>query len=203
VTRVLVIRHGQSEANVPQIWTSAVEGYPLTPLGWEQAAALGVALKDRDVSALYASPLVRAQETAAALGEALGLETITLPGVEELHVGVHEGGSNEDVGPIAIGVFERWWLHDDLDHGFEGGETGRHIVERMARALDGLADAHPGQTVAMVSHGGAIAVGLTALCPELTPEFVSQNFLANTEVVEVVRAPDGTWRCESWATTTF
>ncbi len=203
MTRVLVIRHGQSEANVPQIWTSAVEGYPLTPLGWEQAAALGVALKDRDVAALYASPLVRAQETAQALGEALGLEPRTLVGIEELHVGVHEGGSNEDVGPIAIGVFERWWLHDDLDSGFEGGETGRHIVERMARALDGLADAHDGQTVAMVSHGGAIAVGLTALCPELTPAFVSQNFLANTEVVEVVRAPDGTWRCESWAATRF
>lgn len=203
MTRVLVIRHGQSEANVPQIWTSAVEGYPLTPLGWEQAAALGVALKDRDVAALYASPLVRAQETAQALGEALGLEPRTLVGIEELHVGVHEGGSNEDVGPIAIGVFERWWLHDDLDSGFEGGETGRHIVERMARALDGLADAHDGQTVAMVSHGGAIAVGLTALCPELTPAFVSQNFLANTEVVEVVRDAAGTWHCESWATTRF
>jgi probable phosphoglycerate mutase len=197
-TRIVVMRHGQAECNVPPIWTSAVEGYPLTQVGWEQARAAGEALRGRDVVAIHASPLLRAQQTAAAVGEALGLTPETLLGIEEMHVGVHEGGSYEDVGPIAVGVFERWWRDGDLDHGWEGGETGRDITSRIARALADVAAAHPGETSLVVSHGGAIAVGLTEMCEELGPAFVAQNFLENTATVEIV-LDDGRWHCESWA----
>ena len=48
-TRVLVLRHGQSEGNVAQVWTSSLEGYPLTELGREQARAAGERLADRGV----------------------------------------------------------------------------------------------------------------------------------------------------------
>ena len=45
-TRVLVLRHGQSEGNVAQVWTSTLEGYPLTERGREQARAAGERLAD-------------------------------------------------------------------------------------------------------------------------------------------------------------
>ena len=66
----------------------ALSSYPLTPLGWEQAAALGVQAQGprRRRSAPRRSCARR--ETAAALGEALGLEPVTLPGIEGC-VGVH------------------------------------------------------------------------------------------------------------------
>ena len=42
-----------------------------------------------------------------------------------------------------------------------------------------------------------MAVGLTELCPELTPAFVSEHFLPNTGVVELELRGDG-WHCLSW-----
>ena len=196
-TRVIVVRHGQAESNVPPLWTSAHHGYPLTELGREQARAAGESLRDRGVVAVYASRIQRAQQTAAAIAECLGIEPRTLPGVEEIDVGVHEGGHNDDVGPIAIEVFGRWWREGDLDHGFEGGETGRAIATRMRTALDEVSSAHAGAASVVVSHGGVMAVGLTEMCPELTPAFVSEHFLPNTGVVELERGDDG-WRCVSW-----
>jgi probable phosphoglycerate mutase len=197
-SRLLVARHGQSEGNVARVWTSAREGYPLTELGRTQARALGESFVGRDVVAVYASPLPRAQQTAHEVGTVLGLPVAVLEGVEELHVGHHEGGHDDEVGPIAEEVFGRWWRDGDLSSGFPGGETGEQIAARVRRALDAVADRHDGSTAVVVSHGGAMALGITALADNLDAAFVSQHILANTEVVELERTASG-WRCVSWA----
>ena len=197
-TRVLVLRHGQSEGNVAQVWTSSLEGYPLTERGREQARAAGERLVDRGVSAIYASPLPRAQQTAQEIGSVLGLAVESLPGVHELDVGVHEGEHDDTVGPVALDVFSAWWRDEDLTAGFPGGETGQQIVDRMRTALDSVADRHEGETVVVVSHGGAMAVGIQWLCDNLDALFVSQHILANCELVELRRDADG-WRCDVWA----
>lgn len=197
-TRVLVLRHGQSEGNVAQVWTSAFDGYPLTPHGRDQARAAGERLAAHGVSSIYASPLPRAQQTAAELGAVLGLPVSTLDGVQELDVGVHEGQHDDTVGPVALAVFGAWWREEDLSAGFPGGETGHQIVARMRSALDTVADRHEGATTVVVSHGGAMAVGLQSLCDNLDALFVSQHILGNCELVELRRDADG-WHCESWA----
>ncbi len=199
-TRVLLVRHGQSEGNVARVWTSAREGFPLTPLGHEQAAQVARTIAGRQPQAVYASVLLRAQQTAPAIADAAGLEVQLLDGVEELHVGVHEGGHDDVVGPVAIEVFGRWWRDGDLSGGFDGGETGEQIVARMRAALDGVADAHPGGTVVVVSHGGAMALASQAMCG-IDPLFVAHHLLANTDVVELVRTDEDGWACASWAGT--
>jgi probable phosphoglycerate mutase len=197
-TRLLVLRHGQSEGNVAQVWTSSPEGYPLTERGHEQARAAGERLADRGVTAIYASPLPRAQQTAQEVGTVLGLPVATLAGVHELDVGVHEGEHDEKVGPVALQVFSSWWRDEDLTAGFPGGETGQQIVDRMRTALDSVADRHEGTTSVVVSHGGAMAVGIQWLCDNLDAMFVSQHILANCELVELRRDADG-WHCDVWA----
>jgi broad specificity phosphatase PhoE len=185
-TRVLVLRHGQSEGNIAQVWTSSLEGYPLTERGREQARAAGERLAGRGVTALYASPLPRAQQTAEEVG------------VHELDVGVHEGEHDDTVAPVALDVFGRWWRDEDLTAGFPGGETGLQIVDRVGTALDSVADRHEGTTSVVVSHGGAMAVGLQSLCENLDALFVSQHILANCDLVELRRDEDG-WHCDAWA----
>ena len=197
-TRVLVLRHGQSAGNVARVWTSSPEGYPLTERGREQARAAGERLAGRGVAALYASPLPRAQQTAQEVGRVIGLPVATLAGVHELDVGVHEGEHDDRVAPVALDVFGRWWREDDLSAGFPGGETGFQIVERMRTALDSVADRHDGTTSLVVSHGGAMALGIQSLCDNLDALFVSQHILANCELVEL-RRDEGGWRCEGWA----
>jgi probable phosphoglycerate mutase len=197
-SRVLVVRHGQSEGNVARIWTSSREGYPLTVLGHEQARAVGETLTGEDVVAVYGSPLPRAQQTAAEIAAVIGLTHGVLDGVEEMHVGHHEGKHNDEVAPLAAEVFGRWWRDGDLSDGFPGGETGQQIADRMRAALDEVADRHTGSTCVVVSHGGAMAVGITALADNLDALFVSEHLLANTDVVDLERE-HGTWRVRTWA----
>lgn len=199
--RVIAVRHGQSEGNVARVWTSAVDGYPLTALGRQQARAVGEKVAGEGVRHLYSSPLPRARQTAEEIGAVLGLEPALADGVEEFDVGHHEGEDDETVGPMAIEVFTRWWRDDDLTASFTGGETGHQIVDRVRRAFDALADRHEGSTTLVVSHGGALAVGLNALCANLDSLFVSQHILANCDVVDLVRDDTGTWTCTSWAGT--
>jgi probable phosphoglycerate mutase len=197
-SRLLVVRHGQSEGNVARVWTSSRDGFPLTPLGREQARAVAATFVDDGVVAVYGSPLPRALQTAEEIGAVLGAPVSVLEGVEELHVGDHEGGHDDEVGPVASEVFGRWWRDGDLTSGFPGGETGEQIVARMRDSLDQVADRHVGATAVVVSHGGAMAVGITALADNLDASFVAQHILANTEVVSLERTAAG-WRCLSWA----
>lgn len=198
LTRIVVVRHGQSVGNVARVWTSARAGFPLTDIGHDQARGVGWSLADSGASAVYASPLLRAQQTAVEIGEVLGLAVATLEGVEEMHVGVHEGAHDDTIGPIALDVFGRWWRDGDLSARFEGGETGHEIASRMRASLEKVVAEHPGETVVVVSHGGVMAVALTEMSGNLDAEFVSQHILANCETVSVTY--DGSsWHCESWA----
>ena len=118
LTRVFVMRHGESEGNVAGIWTSARTGFPLTLRGREQARTAAGELVDRQITAVYGSTLVRAHQTADEVAAVLGLDAVVVEGVEELHVGIHEGSHDDEVAPVAMEVFGRWLNDDDLDHGF-------------------------------------------------------------------------------------
>lgn len=71
---IIFVRHGQSETNRRGIVSSAVEGYPLTEKGIEQAhRAAGTIASLPRVDAIYSSPVLRARQTAEILGERIGL----------------------------------------------------------------------------------------------------------------------------------
>lgn len=199
-TRVLLVRHGESEGNVANVWTSTHLGYPLTERGHEQARAVAHLLRAHEVAALYASPIPRAQQTAEEIGAVLGLPVRTLPGVEEFGVGVHEGVHDDDVAPIAAEVFGRWMRDGDLSASFEGGESGAEVVARVDAALATVVAENPGTTSVVVSHGGALALSMPALCTNLDVTTVVSHLLENTDVVEIERTDDG-WRCLTWAGT--
>jgi broad specificity phosphatase PhoE len=199
-TRRFAVRHGESTSNVRGIATSALEGYPLTTRGRRQAAAVGRELAGRGVERLYASRIQRARETAGIVADSLGAPLTVVPGLEEIDVGDFEGRSDADVQTSAVANFERWLSHDDLDHGFAGGETARETIARGAAALTDLAGRHPGGTLAVVSHGGVLALSLIHLCHNVTSRFAWNNLLDNCAVVEV-SVTGGEWTCTGWAGT--
>jgi broad specificity phosphatase PhoE len=199
-TRLFAVRHGESTSNVRGIATSALEGYPLTARGRGQAAAVGRELAGRGVERVYASRIQRARQTARIVADSLGTPLTVVPGLEEIDVGLLEGRSDGDVQTSAVANFERWLSHDDLDHGFQGGETAREAVTRGAAALTGLVGRHPGGTLAVVSHGGVLALSLIHLCHNVTSRFVWNHLLDNCAAVEV-SVTGGEWTCTSWAGT--
>ena len=71
--RLLLVRHGQTPANVLGVLDTAVPGPGLTDLGRRQAAALPEALAEERIDAIVVTDLVRTHETAAPLVAATGL----------------------------------------------------------------------------------------------------------------------------------
>ena len=96
------IRHGESEANAAGVIDTSVPGPHLTALGRQQAQAVAERLAMNDYEGVYASSMVRTQETAQPLADLMGQTTVVLPGLREVDAGVFEGQS-EDSGLGRIG----------------------------------------------------------------------------------------------------
>jgi probable phosphoglycerate mutase len=152
-TRLILVRHGETEANV----AGRMQGRgndPLTERGQQQVRAVAARLKNQGhpVEALYTSSLLRACLTAEAIGEALGLQPRLRDGLQEMHLGDLDGGSAAELEAA---------VPRTLDEGYPGGESLREFVERIMGALYGIAMAHMGGTVIIVSHGGVISTALS------------------------------------------
>jgi broad specificity phosphatase PhoE len=74
------VRHGESQANAA--------GADLTELGSQQAQAVANELAANNYDGIYASSMIRTQETAAPLADLLGLPIVVLPGLREIDAGV-------------------------------------------------------------------------------------------------------------------
>ncbi|HEX6290677.1 MAG TPA: histidine phosphatase family protein [Herpetosiphonaceae bacterium] len=152
-TRLILVRHGETEANV----AGRMQGRsndPLTPLGQRQVHAVAARLKreGHPIEALYTSSLLRACLTADAIGAELGLTPRLRDGLQEMHLGDLDGES-------AATLFAA--MPRSLDESYPGGESLREFVERIMGTLYGIAIAHTGGTVAVVSHGGVISTALS------------------------------------------
>lgn len=196
--RVVLARHAESEDNVASTLSAAVPGHDLTELGRRQAAVLAEGLRDEAVSHIYASPLTRARQTAAIVAEHTGASITVLEDLREFSLGVHEGGERDDVVGSIDEAFFAWLLDGDLDRRIDGGETGREVLERFAAAMADIADGHRGQCVVVVSHGGTLSLGLTAMCANLRPAFVRDHPLPNAARIDVEYDGDG-WTAHHWA----
>lgn len=147
VTRLLVIRHGQSEWNADGRWQGQ-ENPPLTELGRSQALEAAGAIGA--VDAIYASPLDRAFSTASIIAEAIGVgPVITAPGLMERNAGEWQGLTWKQIEEAYPGYLDARrrppsWEPDD------------QVDARVFTALDEIADSHDGGMVLAVAHAGVI-----------------------------------------------
>ncbi|HEY0606343.1 MAG TPA: histidine phosphatase family protein [Herpetosiphonaceae bacterium] len=153
ITRLLLVRHGETDANV----AGRMQGRgndPLTERGQQQARAVAARLKaeDHSIEALYSSSLLRASQTADAIGAALGLTPRLRDALQEMHLGDLDGTDNLTLDAA---------MPQTLDESYPNGESIREFVERTMGAFYGIAMAHPGSTVVIVSHGGVISTALS------------------------------------------
>ncbi len=153
-THVIAIRHGETAWNVD----TRIQGQldiPLNDNGRWQAGRLARALTGESLHAIYASDLGRAHQTAQALADAVGLPVIPETGLRERGFGIFEGLTFQE-------IEQRWpdesmrWRKRDPDFGPAGGETLAGFYERCVATASRIAAAHPGQTIALVAHGGVL-----------------------------------------------
>ena len=153
-THVLAIRHGETAWNVD----TRIQGQldiPLNDTGRWQAERLAQALADEPLQALYASDLGRAHETALAVGRQLRLPVITDPGLRERRFGIFEGRTFNEIEAQWPEASLRWRQRDP-GFGPDGGETLSEFYERCVGTATRLAQAHLGQRIALVAHGGVL-----------------------------------------------
>ncbi len=190
--RLILARHGQTQSNVDRVLDSAPPGPPLTQLGSAQASALARRLEqDGTITAVHASTAVRAQQTAAPLAAALGLEVDVVEGVHEVFCGDIEGRADTEAREQFEAVFRAWYA-GDLAVPLPGGESALDVRERFLPAVERITAAATGSVV-LVSHGAAIRIAASAL----TGVPPKHAYLVNTGLVIVERTPDG-WALEHW-----
>jgi probable phosphoglycerate mutase len=196
--RLLLIRHGQTPHNVTGALDTAHPGAGLTTLGRAQAAAVPGAIAGEEVSAVYASTLVRTQLTAAPLADALGVDVRVREGLEEVTAGSLELRSDKEAVDAYVGCLVSW-MRGDLDRSVPGGVTGHDFHGRYDRALRSIAEDHRvDDTVVVFSHGAAIRV-YTALAARLDPEASAELRIMNTGMSVLEGDPATGWQLAEWS----
>ncbi|MBI4592756.1 MAG: histidine phosphatase family protein [Candidatus Rokubacteria bacterium] len=155
--RLLLARHGESVWNGIRRFQGATD-VPLSEVGYDQARALGRALRTYRVAAAYVSPLERARATAlTALGDT-GVPLTPVDELREFGLGEWEGRTIDEI-RRRDGNPYRAWVRAPLDSPPPGAEPLDQVGRRVIRAFERIAAAHPnGDDVLVVAHGGVISV---------------------------------------------
>ncbi len=156
---LILIRHALPERR--QVSSGAADP-ELTPEGHAQAEHMADYLASEAIHAVYSSPLRRARQTAAPLGRTLGCEPIVVDDVAEW-----DRNSSEYVPIEQLKAEGDPRFYEILGNQWDGADPVEEFEARVEAALDVLVARHPGDTIAVVCHGGvinlylAIVLGLT------------------------------------------
>jgi 2,3-bisphosphoglycerate-dependent phosphoglycerate mutase len=131
---------------------------PLAEVGHRQAAALAAWLAPEPLDAIYTSPLRRAVETAAPLAASTGLGPVVDEDLAEYDRHANEYIPMEE---LRAEGGERW--EQAVAEWSLGGEEMAAWFDAVVAAVERVVEAHPGQTVAVVAHGGVINAYLASV----------------------------------------
>lgn len=182
-----LIRHGETEYNREHLGLGRAD-IPLTPRGEQQAAALGARLVREPIERILVSPLGRALATARAVRGERPIELEVRDELIELDVGITEGLTFPDMRVNHPGFFEAWVGTDGADTVMPGGESLRHVAERLAPLIAELREAPEG-AIAVVSHNFVTKV---AICQLLGLELDAwRSFATDIASVSIFDLRDG------------
>ncbi|WP_322091557.1 histidine phosphatase family protein [Paraburkholderia bannensis] len=158
-TQILFIRHGETDWNR----IKRIQGHidiPLATSGVDQAALLGASLaraarEGARLDAIWSSDLMRAQQTAQPIAQALGLTVQLTEGLRERNYGAFQGHDSDQIAERFPDEYAHWQTRDP---GFAppDGESQRELYHRVLHALEPILAKHPEGRIACVAHGGVL-----------------------------------------------
>lgn len=193
--RLLLIRHGQTPANVLGSLDTAHPGPGLTRLGQRQAAAIPKALHGVPIGGIFTSTLVRTRMTATPLAQDRGLDLVVRRGLHEIEAGDLEGRTDYQSVRIYLETLFAWGT-GNLDARIPGGSNGLEFFTRFDDDIEQIASDVSG-TAIVFSHGAAIRAWVGGRVHNSSPRFVAENQLDNTGIVELDGSP-GDWTLTAW-----
>jgi len=160
-TRIYLVRHGATAEVAEDRFSGAID-VPLSEEGRGQARALGERLRDQEIAAVYASPMSRTADTARLVSHGWNLDVTLSEGLREIGHGHWEGLRRGDVEHRFHDEFTMW-EQDPFTLAPQGGESGASVLARALPAVRTIVDAHPDQSVLVVSHKATIRLILCGL----------------------------------------
>lgn len=148
---IYLIRHGRTQWNKEEVFRGQAD-IPLDDWGREQAAAIGEALKGKDIEATITSPLGRAVETATIASQIWGgIPTLQEPFFTDMDYGEWQGLPNEEVKSRYPQLYESW-LTNPGSVAFPGGESLQQVLKRCWNGLLKISRTYHDRSLAIVSH---------------------------------------------------
>ena len=152
MTRLILIRHGESVANRNHIFAGYTD-VELEAKGVKQAELTAQYVYENfKVDKVYASDLKRAFETGRKVAELFGLDIIPDVGCREIYGGKWEGMSAEELTEKYKGKYADTWRGDIAKAEPDGGESVVQLAERIYKRFTEIAEENPGKTVVIATH---------------------------------------------------
>jgi len=200
--RLILVRHGQTSSNVEHLLDTASPGAGLTALGQAQAESLVDVVAHERIDAVFASPLLRAQQTASPLALSRGLDIGIQAGVREIAAGELEMRGDWDAAEAYLGAMARWGS-GDLGHRIPSGESGAEFFGRYDRGIAEIVEAvrvpssdDAGRTAVVVTHGAAMRLWVSVRARNVDVVRLERP-MANTGVIVLEGGP-GAWDVDTW-----
>ena len=150
-TRVLLVRHGDTEASKGDRFTGA-QDIPISKDGRVHASELATRLSRYPLDAIFASSMQRAMETAGFIARVHGFEVIPVPDLREMNHGVWDGKTRPEVsqqfGAAQVAEYDR----DPYHFAPPGGESGEAVLRRAVPALQQIVRQQANKTILIVAH---------------------------------------------------
>ena len=149
MTELILVRHGETEWNVAEIFRGRID-IELNETGMKQAALLAEYLADLKIDAIYSSPLKRALKTAEIIVGYHKLDVEIAPGLIDFDYGKWQGLSHQEVKDKYKELYAEW-IKNPHQIKMPAGESLDEVRERARSVVDDVIAKHDG-TVVLVSH---------------------------------------------------
>jgi len=191
MTRLILLRHAETEANVNQIWHGSLDA-PLTPLGHAQVEAAARRLvelhAESPIDHIYVSPSPRAMRTAQAIAESTHHTLRVEEALREMSIGDWEGRSMAHLRDVDR-LWDRWQA--DPEFAPPNGESPGMFGRRVPAIYQKLVDDHPGETILTVTHGGVISNLLSQWMGEGQQDW--RTWEPTNCAISILDREDGVW----------
>jgi broad specificity phosphatase PhoE len=190
------VRHAQSQGNASGLNDTSVPGPELTPLGEQQAQKAADSLRRNHFDGIFASTMVRTQQTAAPLARDLDEQVEVLPGLREIEAGRFEGHPEADAATTYF-LAPAMWLEGNRNARIPGSIDGNEFNDRFTAAVQKIYDSGDKNPVAF-AHGGSIMLWTMMNVRNPNDGLLEAHPLPNTGRVVLKGNPVNGWTLLDW-----
>ncbi|MCA9361328.1 histidine phosphatase family protein [Candidatus Kaiserbacteria bacterium] len=174
--KILLIRHGETTGDLEDRYGGSYDDH-LTKKGREQLAQTATQVADKGIEIIFHSPLIRAQESAKIISDAIGCPIEQRDGLEERHYGVLTGLTKQE----ALEKYpEAVEAHKDPINTDPEGESFEDFNNRIVTTFEEIRK-QPHKTIAILAHGGSLKRILSYL-DEPLPDSIADGGIIEIEV---------------------